>query len=134
MSFIGKILGRDRKVIKAKMIEATTSFSAYNGDAYSNDVFREAVDSIARNAGKLKGSHVVRYPDHKQGDEIPNEVRILTIIDVYDALTAEDRPYKPPMPVEKAFGILDSMRDHGEIDGKILEMFKESRAWEKKSE
>ena len=43
------------------------------------------------------------YPDHKKGDEIPNEVRILTIIDVYDALTAEDRPYKPPMPVEKAF-------------------------------
>ncbi len=71
------------------------------------------------------------YPDHKKGDEIPNEVRILTIIDVYDALTAEDRPYKPPMPVEKAFGILESMRDYGEIDGKILEMFKESKAWEK---
>lgn len=89
MSFIGKILGRDRKVIKAKMIEATTSFSAYNGDAYSNDVFREAVDSIARNAGKLKGSHVVRYPDHKQeiGDSRLNrllQVRPNPLMSSYD--------------------------------------------------
>ena len=66
MSFIGRILRKDQKVVKAKMIEATSSCSAYNGDAYSSDVFREAVDSVARNAGKLKGSHIVRYPDHKQ--------------------------------------------------------------------
>jgi len=65
VSFIGRILKREQKVVKAKMIEATSSFSAYNGDAYSNDIFREAVDSVARNAGKLKGSHIVRY--HDQG-------------------------------------------------------------------
>ncbi len=59
------------------------------------------------------------------------EVRFLTIIDVYDALTAEDRPYKPPMPVEKAFGILDSMAEEGKIDRNILELFKESKAWER---
>ena len=45
------------------------------------------------------------YPDHLQAKDIPKEVRFLTIIDVFDALTAEDRPYKPPMPPEKAFGI-----------------------------
>lgn len=37
------------------------SFTAWNGDAYSNDIFRAGVDAIARNAAKLKGSHVVRY-------------------------------------------------------------------------
>ena len=71
------------------------------------------------------------YPNHLTAEELPNESRLLTIIDVYDALTAEDRPYKPPMPPEKAFGILESMRDDGQIDGDLLDMFKESGAWKK---
>ena len=69
------------------------------------------------------------YPNHLDESSLPNESRLLTIIDVYDALTAEDRPYKPPMPPEKAFSILESMRDDGQIDGKLLELFKESKAW-----
>ena len=48
--------------------EPTSFFSSFNGDAYSNDVFREAVDAIARNAGKLKGSHVIKYADHERVD------------------------------------------------------------------
>lgn len=46
--------------------EATGGFSAYAGDAYSSDIYREAVDAIARNAGKLKGSHVVTYSDQRR--------------------------------------------------------------------
>ena len=48
--------------------EPTSFFSSFNGDAYSNDIFREAVDAIARNAGKLKGSHVIKYADHERVD------------------------------------------------------------------
>ena len=69
------------------------------------------------------------YPNHITEEEIPWEVRILTIVDVYDALTAEDRPYKRPMTPEKAFGILESMADEGKIDKDILADFKESKAW-----
>ncbi len=88
------------------------------------------------NVPKWSGSHHELldgsgYPNHLKGDEIPKEVRLLTIIDVYDALTAEDRPYKPAMPTEKAFGILRSMADEGKIDKDILEKFIESGAWEK---
>ncbi|SFB83037.1 HD domain-containing phosphohydrolase [Butyrivibrio sp. YAB3001] len=72
------------------------------------------------------------YPQHVKADDIPLQVRFLTIIDVYDALTAEDRPYKPPMPPEKALGILDNMAEEGKIDKNILELFKESKAWDKK--
>lgn len=71
------------------------------------------------------------YPNKLSGDEIPNETRLLTIIDIYDALTAEDRPYKPPMPPEKAFAILTDMSEKGTIDKNILAMFKESNAWVK---
>ena len=71
------------------------------------------------------------YPKGLSADELPDQSRLLTIIDVYDALTAEDRPYKPPMPPEKAFEILRSMRDDGQIDGKLLDEFIESEAWKK---
>ena len=73
------------------------------------------------------------YPNHLSADELPFQSRMLTIIDVYDALTAEDRPYKPPMPPEKAFGILKNMRDDGQIDGQLLELFIASNAWKKEN-
>ena len=63
-------------------------------------------------------------------DEIEKEVRLLSILDVFDALTARDRPYKPPMPVEKALFVLQDMVKFGELDGEILELFKDSGAWE----
>ena len=70
------------------------------------------------------------YPNHLSGDEIPPEVRLLTVLDVFEALTAKDRPYKPPMPLEKALSILHSMVEEGSVDGKILALFEQSRAWE----
>lgn len=71
------------------------------------------------------------YPLHSKDVDITNETRLLTILDIYDALTAEDRPYKPPLPVEKAFSILDDMADQGKLDADILKLFKDSKAWEK---
>lgn len=70
------------------------------------------------------------YPNHLEGDEIPREVRLLTILDVFDALTARDRPYKAGMPAEKAFSILEAMVRDGQVDAKLLELFRESGAWE----
>lgn len=43
-------------------------FTTWSGDAYSNDIFRGAVDAIARNCGKLKGSHIINYEDHQRKD------------------------------------------------------------------
>ncbi len=70
------------------------------------------------------------YPNHSKAEDIPPEVRLLTILDVFDALTARDRPYKPSMPLEKALSILHSMVEEGGVDGGILKLFEESRAWE----
>ncbi|MCR5597004.1 MAG: PAS domain S-box protein [Lachnospiraceae bacterium] len=74
------------------------------------------------------------YPNHLTADEIPWETRLLTIIDIYDALTAEDRPYKPPMAPEKAFSILEDMAEHGKLDPQLLSGFRESNAWKKELE
>jgi HD-GYP domain-containing protein (c-di-GMP phosphodiesterase class II)/ribonuclease BN (tRNA processing enzyme) len=70
------------------------------------------------------------YPRHLTGDGIPWEVRLITILDVFEALTARDRPYKPPMPAERALGILDSMVKDGQVDAELLGEFKLSGAWE----
>ena len=66
-SVIDRIFNRkERSVTTAKLVtEPTGGFRSYGSDAYANDVYREAVDTIARNAGKLKGSHVVTYGEHK---------------------------------------------------------------------
>lgn len=62
MSILDILFRRERTRTKTELInEPVSGFSMYGGDAYSNDIFREAVDAIARNAGKLKGSHVVTY-------------------------------------------------------------------------
>ena len=71
------------------------------------------------------------YPKQLRGEEIPWETRLLTIIDIYDALTADDRPYKPPTPPEEAFSILREMAEGGKLDSEILESFHESGVWNK---
>ena len=90
------------------------------------DEFKDIPEWAGNHHELLDGSG---YPRGLKGEEISWETRLLTIIDIYDALTAEDRPYKPPMPPEKAFSILESMRDEGKIDGEILKDFRESKAW-----
>ena len=71
------------------------------------------------------------YPRHWKGEEIPCEVRIITILDIFDALVADDRPYKPGMPVEKALSILQIMAEkEGKLDPTLTRLFTESRCWE----
>lgn len=69
MGILDRFFNKSIRVSNSKLItEPTATFSSYNGDAYANDVYREAVDAIARNAGKLKGSHVIKYADHNKVD------------------------------------------------------------------
>lgn len=71
------------------------------------------------------------YPKYLSGEAIPTEVRIITILDIFDALVADDRPYKPGMPVEKALSILESMAlKEGKLDPVLTRKFIESKCWE----
>jgi hypothetical protein len=66
------------------------------------------------------------YPFKLKGDEISKEVRMLTICDIFEALTSSDRPYKRAKSKEEAFAIMEKMAENGEIDGKLFEFFKQS--------
>lgn len=74
------------------------------------------------------------YPDGLNAADLPWETRLLTVVDIFDALTADDRPYKPPMPPEKAFGIIKDLADKGKLDKDIVESFYRSNAWNRSPE
>lgn len=66
------------------------------------------------------------YPRGLKGEEIPFEARILAVVDVFEALTSSDRPYKKSMEESKALSVLDDMASQGKVDKDILELFKEA--------
>jgi HD-GYP domain-containing protein (c-di-GMP phosphodiesterase class II) len=70
------------------------------------------------------------YPNRVTGLEIPVQARIMTIADIYDALTATDRPYKRAVSRERALDILHMEAREGTIDPVLLETFVGARVFE----
>ncbi len=66
-------------------------------------VFENILPMVRGHHERLDGKG---YPDGLKGDEISFETRIVTIADIFDALTA-DRPYRKAMPVPKALSIME---------------------------
>lgn len=68
MGILQNIFRPKSKIItNTKLVNETQGFfSTWNGDQYGNDIYRSAIDAIARNCGKLKGCHVISYTDHRE--------------------------------------------------------------------
>ncbi|MCB1042358.1 MAG: GAF domain-containing protein [Acidobacteria bacterium] len=73
---------------------------------------------------KLDGSG---YPKGLSDDDIPLGSKIMTVSDIYDALTASDRPYKAAMPAPRALAILEDEAKQGLLDGDLVQLFIESK-------
>ncbi|MCR5154997.1 MAG: HD domain-containing protein [Lachnospiraceae bacterium] len=65
------------------------------------------------------------YPRHLKADELKLESRMLAVADICDALLATDRPYKKPMPKEKAFAIMKSMAKEGKLEERLVNYMEE---------
>ena len=81
-----------------------------------------------RGVPAIAGAHHERmdgrgYPQGLVRSQISMQGRILGLADVFEALTAKDRPYKPGMPLRRVLGILDEMCKEGHVDPDLLEMF-----------
>ena len=70
------------------------------------------------------------YPRQVAGEAIPVQTRMMTISDIYDALTATDRPYKRAVPADRAIQILKDEAKDGSLDGALLDAFVESKVYE----
>ena len=70
------------------------------------------------------------YPKGITGEKIPPGAKMMTISDIYDALTASDRPYKKAVPLDKALDIIKSEVDRNKLDVTLYKLFVEARVWE----
>ena len=70
------------------------------------------------------------YPRQVGADAIPVQTRMMTISDIYDALTATDRPYKRAVPIERAIDILAAEAKDGAIDQSLLNAFVEAKVFD----
>jgi response regulator RpfG family c-di-GMP phosphodiesterase len=70
------------------------------------------------------------YPRGLQAAEIPLASRMMAIADIYDALTAADRPYKPAVSTGEAIDILTDEARSGKVDADLLDVFARRRIYE----
>lgn len=70
------------------------------------------------------------YPNGLTADDLDVGSRMITILDIFDALIAEDRPYKAGVSIGRALIILNDMADEGKLDKELVVLFAQSKAWE----
>jgi HD-GYP domain-containing protein (c-di-GMP phosphodiesterase class II) len=77
---------------------------------------------------KLNG---LGYPYKLSAPEIPVQTRMMTISDIFDALSAADRPYKKAVSLDRALQILGFAVKDGELDGSLFQVFMDAKVYEK---
>jgi len=76
---------------------------------------------------KMDGSG---YPYKLRAEDIPVQTRMMTICDIFDALSASDRPYKKALPPDRALDILKASADHHELDQELFRLFLDAKIHE----
>jgi response regulator RpfG family c-di-GMP phosphodiesterase len=71
------------------------------------------------------------YPRGIGGDDLPLQTRIMTVSDIFDALTASDRPYKKALSAARALDILQAEASESKLDTAVVEALVESRVYER---
>jgi HD-GYP domain-containing protein (c-di-GMP phosphodiesterase class II) len=69
------------------------------------------------------------YPKGLTREQMSVPARIMGIADVFEALTAGDRPYKKAMKLSQALAILARMAETGHIDPELYRVFTDDRVW-----
>jgi len=86
------------------------------------------IPSIARaHHEKLNGTG---YPYKMRAEQIPLQAKMMTISDIFDALSATDRPYKRAVPVDRALQILEYSVKDTEIDPELFKLFVEAKIYQ----
>ncbi len=80
------------------------------------------------NVVEYAGAHHERidgkgYPNGLTGDQMSIPAKIMAIADIFEALTANDRPYKEPKKLSQVLSIMQSMKNNGHIDPDLYEVF-----------
>jgi len=92
-----------------------------------------------KNVPEYAGGHHERmdgkgYPKGLSREQMSVQARIMGIADIFEALTASDRPYKPSMKLSQAMRIMDDFRRGGHIDPDLFEVFVQSGVYRRYGE
>lgn len=90
--------------------------------------FRRVAEIAWGHHEKLDGSG---YPRGIKASEIPLQTRMMTISDIFDALTATDRPYKRAVPADRALDIIEMEVREGKLDAQLFKVFVEAKVYER---
>jgi HD-GYP domain-containing protein (c-di-GMP phosphodiesterase class II) len=71
------------------------------------------------------------YPRRITGEAIPIQSRMMTISDIYDALTAQDRPYKRAVSLDRALDILGHEVQDGQLDAALFQLFIDGKVFQR---
>jgi hypothetical protein len=115
----GSLDERERLEIES---HANQTFQFLSGIPWTDDLKDIAVYAASHHE-MLDGSG---YPKHLRGLSVPVQTRMLTIADIFDALTAADRPYKPALSAERALDIIQADVKAGRLDGEIARVMIDS--------
>ena len=85
---------------------------------------REIPRIVRAHHEKLNGTG---YPYKLRSDEIPLQAKIMTICDIFDALSASDRPYKKAVAYDRALDILEMSVKNQELDPELYRLFLEAK-------
>ncbi|MBI1921835.1 MAG: GAF domain-containing protein [Geobacter sp.] len=89
--------------------------------------FPQIADIVHSHHEKIDGSG---YPQGLKGENIPFQAKMMTVADIFDALTAWDRPYKKAVSVDKALFILETEAREGKLDPHLVRLFREARVYD----
>lgn len=87
-----------------------------------------------RRVPALAGAHHERmdgkgYPQGLIGEQIPRQGRILGLADIFEALTAKDRPYKKGKTLMESLRILGFLKQEGHIDPELFDVFMREKVY-----
>lgn len=119
----GSLSEQERKEIEAHVIH---TFNFLSKIPWIRS-FRRIPEIALSHHEKLNGRG---YPNHLEASQIPLESKLMTISDIYDALTAKDRPYKRSIPKARAFDIMYNEVKQGLLSQTLLDIFIEARIHE----
>ena len=118
----GSLTENERQEIESHV---THSYNFLSKIPWANNLSRVPEIAFAHHE-KLNGKG---YPKHMVANEIPIESQIMGITDIFDALTAQDRPYKPALPLAKALNILQMDAKNNALNKDLVDLFESKEVY-----
>ena len=125
----------EKAALRAEMIKQLRQLTAEDREIINNHVVMtiKMLNALPwpkhlSNVPEFAGSHHERldgkgYPRGLTGNRMSLQARIICIADIFEALTAKDRPYKPGKLLSESLQILGRMKQEGHIDPDLFDVF-----------